>query len=388
MLCCRSQLFVALLLFDPPLTDFNVPQYTILYIYCIGFMSAVLQALVHNPLLRVYFLSDVHSHIECKHAASRTSSTINNTTNSTINNYLLSPSPEPNITTNTNTTCVACAIDHLIQSHYLNDSTAYTPNRELYAMWCAVDSLAGYAQQDAHEFYMALLDELHNTLSMKHSKQCDCAVHSIFTGQLRSDVICSKCNECSTVIDPIFDLSIDIPYTEHAPSLYECLQQYTSVEELDDKHKLLCKHCCTYELASKQLSIQHAPRVLTIQIKRFYHTQNMNTGKTITSKIDVYVSFPIHSLQLNSYMHSTMSKSIKSDTSNGTPPHTTKPQTQYLYDLFAVIVHKGSLDNGHYIVYLRRNSDWYRSDDKTITKVDMNEVRSAQAYLLYYVGVT
>ena len=93
---------------------------------------------------------------------------------------LQTQSPEPNIATNT--TCVACAIDHLIQCHYLNDSTACTPNRELYAMWCAVDSLAGYAQQDAHEFCMAVLDELHNTLSMKHNKQCDCAVRSIFTG--------------------------------------------------------------------------------------------------------------------------------------------------------------------------------------------------------------
>jgi ubiquitin carboxyl-terminal hydrolase 22/27/51 len=76
--------------------------------------------------------------------------------------------------------------------------------------WTHAHHLAGYEQQDAHEFFIATLDLLHNHLARRkahntdtdaedaessqqqhgNNNNCDCIVDTIFTGKLQSDVVC------------------------------------------------------------------------------------------------------------------------------------------------------------------------------------------------------
>lgn len=35
-----------------------------------------------------------------------------------------------------------------------------------------------------------------------------------------------------------------------------------------------------------------------------------------------------------------------------------------MYELFALTVHIGSLDSGHYIAYTKRNRKWYQFNDE------------------------
>lgn len=77
------------------------------------------------------------------------------------------------------------------------------PHEFLYSVWSYSHDLAGYEQQDAHEFLIALLNGIH-----MHSKggpgggsggqDCPCIVHQVFGGTLRSDVTCLTCNYVST----------------------------------------------------------------------------------------------------------------------------------------------------------------------------------------------
>lgn len=39
------------------------------------------------------------------------------------------------------------------------------------------------------------------------------------------------------------------------------------------------------------------------------------------------------------------------------------------YELFAVTVHIGSIDKGHYIAYTKRGSQWYLFNDEEFYKV-------------------
>lgn len=56
-----------------------------------------------------------------------------------------------------------------------------------------------------------------------------------------------------------------------------------------------------------------------------------------------------------------------------------------LYDLFAVICHKGTFQGGHYVSYVRCSNDqWYLCDDAWISPVDKEVVRNCQAYMLFY----
>lgn len=96
-------------------------------------------------------------------------------------------------------------------------------HRLLHLIWTHARHLAGYEQQDAHEFFIATLDVLHRhcknakseveKLERKDKKDiskekevetnpahCTCIIDQIFTGRLQSDVVCQSCNGVSTTI--------------------------------------------------------------------------------------------------------------------------------------------------------------------------------------------
>jgi ubiquitin carboxyl-terminal hydrolase 22/27/51 len=54
----------------------------------------------------------------------------------------------------------------------------------------------------------------------------------------------------------------------------------------------------------------------------------------------------------------------------------------YLYGLFAVVVHFGTLNTGHYVCFIRQSGSagqWFRIDDEMVTLTDWEEVRKCQA---------
>lgn len=108
-------------------------------------------------------------------------------------------------------------------------------------MWTNARHLAGYEQQDAHEFFIAALDVLHqnckgillsfsytnfvhqvqqdyfhfiedsdSSSQSENSHQCKCIIDRIFTGGLQSQLKCQVCNSVSTTIDPFWDISLDL----------------------------------------------------------------------------------------------------------------------------------------------------------------------------------
>lgn len=136
----------------------------------------------------------------------------------------------------------------------------------LQGCWKNGGQLAGYSQQDAHEFLGFILNSLHaansaeeEDISSGTSKEnfaskdhCDCIVHQTFGGLLKSTVTCSSCKNITTALDPFMDLSLDVRSTaisvkkqklkhtngttgskDIAPmDLTECLDRFTSTETL------------------------------------------------------------------------------------------------------------------------------------------------------------
>lgn len=60
------------------------------------------------------------------------------------------------------------------------------------------------------------------------------------------------------------------------------------------------------------------------------------------------------------------------------------PANSIMYELSTVIVHKGNIDSGHYVVYCRKGDAWFLFDDSKVVLVGMAEVLAAEAYLLFY----
>lgn len=79
------------------------------------------------------------------------------------------------------------------QEFYSGAKSPLVPHVLLHMTWTHAHHLAGYEQQDAHEFFIATLDLLHRHLIRRtdvNPSNCDCIVDTIFTGKLQSDVVC------------------------------------------------------------------------------------------------------------------------------------------------------------------------------------------------------
>lgn len=157
------------------------------------------------------------------------------------------------------------------------------------------------------------------------------------------------------------------------------------------------------------MSVHTLPLVLCIHLKRFDHGHGQaraGTSAAASTKIDNYVAFPLEGLDLQPYLHQSLASPLSPATGprpapngigNGVGNGSSQQQQQQqshtgsnrftrsngsngaLYDLFCVIVHRGTLDTGHYLCYIRNGGAWFKTDDRVVTRVEPAEVQAANA---------
>ena len=250
----------------------------------------------------------------------------------------------------------------------------------------------GYHQHDSQEFLRCVLDSAHEALKTNipngtransiHPGKLEVSVIShLFRGFMKSSVECSRCNNVSTVHDPFFDLSLEIPSRNSVESLWgaasslwksisgtsvsldKCFEAFCSHESLVKLDQYYCEKCNEKVNAIKKLEISELPKVLCIHIKRFNH--NSFWG----SKISTHIEFDVDGFD--------------------TSPFCSDDQEQdCTFDLFGVVEHIGSVSGGHYVAYAKHhvNNSWLKFDDSKVSKVTIDDVKSCQAYLLFYIN--
>ena len=99
------------------------------------------------------------------------------------------PAMEPARTTPAESTCLGCAMNNIFHEAYSGERAQLSPHKLLYAVWQHSKHLAGYSQQDAHEFFIALLDGMHTHLGGKGGPAAPLgALHAGGRGSLYADV--------------------------------------------------------------------------------------------------------------------------------------------------------------------------------------------------------
>ncbi|EFJ15451.1 hypothetical protein SELMODRAFT_118322 [Selaginella moellendorffii] len=341
------------------------------------FMNSVLQALLHTPPLRSYFLGHRHNKAACQSKV-----------------------------------CLGCDMDDMFAAAFSGDRTPYSPAQFLYrrylflfsflnSWWQHAANLAGYEQQDAHDFFISAVEGIHANsqqpeLRKGNDAECRCIVHRVFFGLLRSDVTCTACGFTSTKNDPCVDISLDLESTALEKQIYAssstllgCLDRFTRPERLSSSERFFCESCQSRQEAVKQMSVRKLPVVLSFHVKRFEHSAKNYR------KVDTYVQFPL-SLDMACYLSSSIARlrhgnrlifvEGKGELGGDNDSGSTSPSSEF--ELFAVVSHSGKLDGGHYVAYLRLGGEWYKCDDAWITRVGESVVRATQAYMLYYVQRT
>ncbi|KAI9327066.1 hypothetical protein DFJ73DRAFT_143063 [Zopfochytrium polystomum] len=357
------------------------------------FMNVILQSLIHNPLLRLHFLSDRHNQNLC---ANRRVGKI----------------------------CVACEMDNLFTNFYSGQNTPYGPTSFLYSIWKTNSALAEYAQQDAHEFFIAVLNEVHNNCvgyeNNLNSSNCPCVVHQVFCGSLQSEVTCAKCHNITSTTDPMLDLSLTIrhaskakhsktsrkkaaaaaaaaatvglalPGSASATSASTSTPGDTAPNTADSCHLIECME--RYFAAEKLTHYQcgNPACVLSIQLKRFEHSGQ-------GSKVETFVKVPVE-LDMTPYTTrsvKTRTKRLKRESSGLSRKQSARslvpfdsvnesiPENKYV--LFSVINHQGGLETGHYTAFVKTRGQWFFFDDHNVQLASQRDVLSSNVYMCFYV---
>jgi len=182
-------------------------------------------------------------------------------------------------------------------------------------------------------------------------------IYQIFGGKIRSQLKCSQCDYESNTYDPFLDLSLEIT---RAHSVQRALQRFTAGEVLDGQNSYKCPKQNKMVRAIKRMTIEDAPNVLIIQLKRFEFSRS---GRKISKHVDFD-----QTLDLSPFMS-----------------HQTKGSATY--DLYGILVHEGfSMHSGHYYCFLKGTGggEWHRFDDSRVHATSARNAMGQSPYILFY----
>ncbi|KAH7916272.1 cysteine proteinase [Hygrophoropsis aurantiaca] len=255
--------------------------------------------------------------------------------------------------------CMACSLRQVMYDSHIKRHT-FTPYPITSKLHLIAKHLRKGRQEDSHEFLRYAIDALQKSCLAGYPQKIDHKlaettwVHKIFGGRLRSRVTCRECHHNSDTFDSMLDLSLDI---HGASGLRDAFRKFVSVDYLKGADMYKCEKCKKAVNAEKRFTIQDAPAVLTIHLKRFTH---------LGRKIGHFINYD-ERLSLQPVM------------SDG--------QFGPWYSLFGVICHAGGGPNsGHYYAHVKGgNGRWYQMNDEMVTPDRDAPTGMKNAYVLFYV---
>ncbi|XP_074564910.1 ubiquitin carboxyl-terminal hydrolase 8-like isoform X2 [Curcuma longa] len=148
---------------------------------------------------------------------------------------------------------------------------------------------------------------------------------------------------------------------QESVSLYSCLEAFLKEEPLGPEDMWYCPSCKRHQQASKKLDLWRLPEVLIIHLKRFSYDIFSN------NKLEMFVDFPIHDLDLSGYL-------------------ACKSKEPSKYQLYAISNHYGNMGGGHYTAYVYHEIEdcWYDFDDQFVLPTTEDNIKSSAAYVLFY----
>lgn len=147
------------------------------------FLSSILQALIHNPLLKAYFLSDKHNRHVCTNGSRGLA---------VGRPFIGTETPGGSTPADREKGCMCCEMDRAFEEFHNDDTSPFGPVTMLYSMWHASAELEGYGQQgepslmgiqltsDAHSFFLAALDHIHAHAKGQLSS-CNCIARACYS---------------------------------------------------------------------------------------------------------------------------------------------------------------------------------------------------------------
>ncbi|XP_078060901.1 ubl carboxyl-terminal hydrolase 18-like [Mustelus asterias] len=241
-----------------------------------------------------------------------------------------------------------------------------------------LNHVKAYRQHDAAELFLSIFNFL---MDQFQSQEMAKELKGLYEIKMEQFVSCD-CGEVTVKDTSLLILPLPMQEPRHGGhfKLEDTLQDFFKPQELSRNNQWLCPFCARRMPAQQGFRLVSVPEILNLHLNRFC-TSSSPYG--YTKKICASLRFP-EKLNLD---HLPISEKTQK-CGNG--------QECWLYQLYAVLAHKGFASFGHYTVYVKSfiDSKWYHMNDSSVHQVNWDDVKQTfgcrdsswgeTAYMLLY----
>lgn len=258
----------------------------------------------------------------------------------------------------------------------------------------------GWSQNDTSEFLLFIFDAFHNAFARAVVMRID------GTERNPTDAIARRCydmlkeryaRDYSECLDLLYGIQMSVitdvadieganssnailsakpePYSvlnmcipeKAGPSvltLYDCFDKYCESEELNGENEWFNETTGKKQPVNKSIVFWSMPEIMVIDLKRFVPTSTYGRYKKNSAPIDI----PLEGASFAKYVR-------------GYSPE------KYVYDLYGVCNHHGSINGGHYTATVRvADGRWFNFNDERVGEIvpKMTHLDGSAPYCLFY----
>jgi len=245
------------------------------------------------------------------------------------------------------------------------------------------DLFTGFAQNDAQEFLLFIIDCFHNSMQREvdmkisgnavnktdklaitcygmmqkmYSKDYSEMLQIFYGIQVSVIFSLDETEQLTMNPEPFSVLSLSIPSIK-VPTIFDCLDNYCVKEKLEGENQWHNDDTNQYQDAKRGYIFWSLPDIFIIDIKRWN-----NSGK----KIQTLVTTTLTNIDFSKYVHGYNKDS-------------------YVYDLYGVCNHSGGSLGGHYTAHIKNaNNKWYEFNDTSVTEISEEHIITQKSYCFFY----
>ena len=245
-----------------------------------------------------------------------------------------------------------------------------------------------YIQQDIQELCRVLFEAIELSFFLSNNdinKDNDNNfLKKLYQGKTNSIIRCCECGYKSFNTDSFMDLSL--PITNMFEGIYNkslemAFMNFIKPEKLEGDNQYFCEKCNKKVNAEKYISFEYLPKILFLQLGRFYYDFSTEQREKINDR----VPFPLI-LNCNTYFKEYKDIIYKENESENDEYCLNDSEEKinnylkegsYVYELFSIVIQSGTANGGHYYAYIKsfEDGEWYCFNDGSVDFIDKNKIK-------------